>query len=128
MVKGDGDSADRHDRFYDEYLSVMDLTREFYLQTLEEVFIKHSLAKGEFVHRGEPVDLASIRKTGLMTIEGELDDITGIGQTKAAHNLCSNLPKTKKLHFEQKGVGHYGVFNGSRFRSSIAPAIVSFLK
>lgn len=128
MVKGDGDSADKHDRFYDEYLSVMDLTSEFYLQTIEEVFIKHSLATGKMMHRGKPVRLASIRKTGLMTVEGELDDITGIGQTRAAHDLCTNLPKAKKHHFEQKGVGHYGVFNGSRFRSSIAPEIVKFLK
>ena len=126
MVKGDGDNADRHDRFYDEYLSVMDLTKEFYLQTIAEVFIEHSLARGTFVHRGELVDPGLIEKTALMTVEGELDDITGLGQTEAAHGLCKNIPDDKKNHFVQKGVGHYGVFNGRRFKSEIAPAITKF--
>jgi len=126
MVKGDGDSADKHDRFYDEYLSVMDLTKEFYLQTIEENFIKHSLARGKFMHRGELVDPGAIQKTAIMTVEGELDDITGLGQTQAAHGLCKNVPENKKRHYVQKGVGHYGVFNGRRFRNEIAPAIANF--
>jgi len=127
MVKGDGDNAEKHDRFYDEYLSVMDLSKEFYLQTIQEVFIKHSLAQGQFMHRGERVEPAAIKNTGLMTVEGELDDITGLGQTEAAHDLCKNLADTKKVHFIQKGVGHYGVFNGRRFKSEIAPAITRFM-
>ncbi|HFC05674.1 MAG TPA: polyhydroxyalkanoate depolymerase [Rhizobiales bacterium] len=128
MVKGDGDSADRHDRFYDEYLAVMDLDKAFYLQTVEEVFIKHSLARGTFTVRGEPVDPAAIKNIGLMTVEGELDDITGLGQTEAAHGLCKNIPDSKRVHFVQKGVGHYGVFNGRRFKSEIAPAITRFMQ
>ena len=127
MVKGDGESADKHDRFYDEYLSVMDLSKEFYLQTIEENFIKHSLARGTFMHRDELVDPAAIQNTSLMTIEGELDDITGLGQTEAAHGLCKNIPDNQKIHLVQKGVGHYGVFNGRKFRSEIAPAITSFM-
>ncbi len=127
MVKGDGDSADKHDRFYDEYLSVMDLTKEFYLQTIDENFIKHSLARGTFMHRGELVDPGAIKKTAIMTVEGELDDITGLGQTEAAHDLCKNVPNNKKHHYVQKGVGHYGVFNGRRFRKEIAPAITRFM-
>ena len=128
LVKGDDDSASRHDRFYDEYLSVMDLTAEFYLQTVDEVFIRHSLPKGEFFHRGERVDPGTITKTALMTVEGELDDITGIGQTRAAHDICTGLAADKKNHYMQKGVGHYGVFNGRKFRRFIAPELASFMR
>ncbi len=128
MVKGDGDSAEKHDRFYDEYLSVMDLSKEFYLQTIEENFIKHSLARGQFMHRGELVEPAAVEKTAIMTVEGELDDITGLGQTEAAHDLCKNVPDGKKVHFVQKGVGHYGIFNGRRFKSEIAPALTRFMQ
>jgi len=127
MVKGDGDSTDKHERFYDEYLSVMDLSKEFYLQTIKENFINHSLARGTLMHRGELVDPGAIKSTALMTVEGELDDITGPGQTEAAHGLCKNIPGSKKVHFVQKGVGHYGVFNGRRFRTEIAPAITGFM-
>ncbi len=128
MVKGDGDSSEKHDTFYDEYLSVMDLTKEFYLQTVEEVFIKHSLANGVFEHHGKVVDPSVIKSTALMTVEGELDDITGLGQTEAAHGLCSNIPDKNKAHYIQKGVGHYGIFNGRRFRENIAPAIGKFMR
>ena len=128
LVKGDGESSEKHDTFYDEYLSVMDLTKEFYLQTVEEVFIKHSLAKGTFEHHGKIVDPSTIKTTSLMTVEGELDDITGLGQTQAAHELCSNIPDKNKTHYIQKGVGHYGIFNGRRFRENIAPAIGKFMK
>lgn len=126
LVKGDGDSAEKHRTFYDEYNAVMDLTAEFYLQTVEEVFIKHSLPKGEITHRGTRIDASKIRRTALMTIEGENDDISGLGQTEAAHRLCSSIPDDKRVHYVQKDVGHYGVFNGSRFRSEIAPRIVDF--
>jgi poly(3-hydroxybutyrate) depolymerase len=127
LVRGDGDSAERQADFYDEYLAVMDLTAEFYLQTVDTVFVKHSLPKGTMQHRGELVDLKAIRRCALMTVEGENDDISGVGQTKATHDLCVNLSKEKQLYHLQKEVGHYGVFNGSRFRKEIAPAIKGFM-
>lgn len=126
LVEGDGDSADKHTDFYDEYMAVMDLTSEFYLQTVDAVFIKHSLPKGEFTYRGHLVDTTAIHRVALMTIEGENDDISGVGQTEAAHTLCSNLPENMRAHYMQPKVGHYGVFNGSRFRSEIAPRIRDF--
>ncbi|MEJ8572446.1 polyhydroxyalkanoate depolymerase [Microbaculum marinum] len=128
LVDGDGDSAEKHREFYDEYLAVMDLTAEFYLQTVETVFIEHALPKGEMVHRGQPVDCSAIRNVALMTVEGEKDDISGLGQTKAAHRLCTSLPDEKRVHYMQPRVGHYGVFNGSRFRSEIAPRIADFIR
>ncbi|MFN4229316.1 polyhydroxyalkanoate depolymerase [Parvibaculum sp.] len=127
MVEGDGDSAEKHREFYDEYLSVMDMTAEFYLQTVDEVFVKHSLPKGEFTHRGRTVRPEAITRTALMTVEGEKDDISGVGQTKAAHKLCKSLPDAMKTHWEQPGVGHYGVFNGSRWKSEIAPRVREFM-
>ena len=127
LVDGDGDSAGKHREFYDEYMSVMDLTAEFYLQTVEKVFCNHDLPKGTLTHRNKLVDPSRITQTALMTIEGERDDISGVGQTEAAHDLCSNLAPNKKLHHLQPGVGHYGVFNGSRFRKEIVPRIVTFV-
>lgn len=127
LVAGDGDMAEKHREFYDEYLAVMDLTAEFYLQTVDTVFVKHALPKGEMMHRDKPVDLKAIRRVALMTVEGEKDDISGVGQTQAAHDLCVNIPADKRVHYMQKGVGHYGVFNGSRFRSEIAPRISDFM-
>ncbi|MEF2550284.1 polyhydroxyalkanoate depolymerase [Aurantimonas sp. A2-1-M11] len=126
LVKDDGDSADKHREFYDEYNAVMDLTAEFYLQTVDEVFIKHSLPKGEMMHRGKRIDLTKIRRTALLTVEGENDDISGVGQTEAAQHLCVNIPDDKRIHYVQPKVGHYGVFNGSRFRAEICPRIVDF--
>ncbi|MFO0993742.1 MAG: polyhydroxyalkanoate depolymerase [Hyphomicrobiales bacterium] len=128
LVRGDGDSAEKHREFYDEYLSVMDLTAEFYLQTVEKVFIRHDLPKGTFTHRGVPVNPKAITKTALMTVEGEKDDISGVGQTQAAHDLAVNIPPEKKRHHLQLGVGHYGVFNGGRFRSDIVPRLVDFIR
>ncbi|HYH69876.1 MAG TPA: polyhydroxyalkanoate depolymerase [Methyloceanibacter sp.] len=127
LIKGDGDSAEKHREFYDEFLAVMDLTEEFYLQTIESVFIEHRLPKGEMIHRNRRVDPSKIRRVALMTVEGEKDDITGLGQTFAAHNLCANLPETMRAHHEQAGAGHYGVFNGRRFRTEIAPKIKDFM-
>jgi poly(3-hydroxybutyrate) depolymerase len=127
LVAGDGDSAEKHRDFYDEYLAVMDLTAEYYMQTVETVFVRHAMPKGEMKHRGRPVDLTAIRNCGLMTIEGENDDISGVGQTQAAIDLCVNIPEAKKQHHLQLGVGHYGVFNGSRFRKEIAPRIRAFI-
>jgi len=127
LVDGDGDSAEKHREFYDEYLSVMDLTAEFYLQTVETAFLKHSLPKGEMTHRDEPVDTSAIRSIALFTVEGENDDISGVGQTEAAHKICANIPADMRAHYVQPKVGHYGVFNGSRFRSEIAPRISDFI-
>ncbi len=128
LIKGDGDSAEAHRKFYDEYLSVMDLTAEFYLQTIRDVFQKHALAKGEMHHRGRLIETAAIHKTALMTVEGEKDDISGIGQTQAAHDLCVNIPESRQADYVQPGVGHYGVFNGSRFRREIQPRIRDFMR
>jgi poly(3-hydroxybutyrate) depolymerase len=128
LVQGDGDGAEKHREFYDEYLSVMDLTAEFYLQTVEKVFIDHALPKGEFTHRDRLVDPGAITDVALMTVEGERDDISGLGQTKAAHRLCANLPDGMKQHYMQPRVGHYGVFNGSRFDAEIAPRIRDFIR
>lgn len=128
LIIGDGDSAEKHRDFYDEYLAVMDLTAEFYLATVKAVFIDHALPEGAFSYRGRLVDCARITQTALMTIEGEKDDITGTGQTEAAHALCSGLSSDMKIHYEQPDVGHYGVFNGSRFRSEIAPRISDFMR
>lgn len=127
LVKDDGDSAEKHRDFYDEYLAVMDLTAEFYLQTVETVFIDHHLPRGTMTHRGEQVDPGAIRNVAMLTVEGENDDITGGGQTEAAHDLCVNLPDSMKQHYTQPAVGHYGVFNGSRFRNNIVPRIVDFM-
>lgn len=128
LVEGDGDNAEKHREFYDEYLAVMDLTAEFYLQTVETVFIEHSLPEGKMEHNGRLVDCSKITRTALLTVEGEKDDITGRGQTKAAHDLCSNLSYAMKVHYEQPNVGHYGVFNGSRWRSEIAPRVMDFIR
>ncbi|QUS38274.1 polyhydroxyalkanoate depolymerase [Tardiphaga alba] len=126
LVKGDGDLVDKHRDFYDEYLAVMDLTAEYYLQTVDTVFVKHALPKGEMVHRGKPVDPSKVVNVALMTVEGENDDISGLGQTEATHTLCSSIPDDRRVHYVQPGVGHYGVFNGSRFKSEIVPRICDF--
>ncbi|CAX17060.1 polyhydroxybutanoate depolymerase (plasmid) [Methylorubrum extorquens DM4] len=128
LVQGDGDSAAKHREFYDEYLAVMDLTAEYYLQTVERVFIEHQLPRGVMRHRGAPVDLTAIRRCALMAIEGEKDDITGIGQTRAALDLTTSLPAEKKAYHLQMGAGHYGIFNGSRFRAEIVPKIAAFIE
>jgi poly(3-hydroxybutyrate) depolymerase len=128
LIEGDGDSVQKHREFYDEYLAVMDLSAEYYLQTVDTVFVKHLLPKGQMTHRGNSVDLKAIERVALMTVEGEKDDISGLGQTRAAHDLCSSLPADRKVHYEQKGVGHYGVFNGSRFRAEIVPRVSDFMR
>jgi poly(3-hydroxybutyrate) depolymerase len=127
LVKNDGE-PEKHRDFYDEYLAVMDLTAEFYLQTVDQVFIKHALPKGELVHRGKLVDPKAIRNVALLTVEGENDDISGVGQTHAAQTICTNIPDSMRMHYLQPDVGHYGVFNGSRFRKEIAPRIVNFVR
>jgi poly(3-hydroxybutyrate) depolymerase len=127
LVRGDGDSAQKHKEFYDEYLAVMDLAAEYYLQTVEVVFVRHDLPEGRMTHRGRPVDPGQIKRVGLLTVEGEHDDISGVGQTEAAHRLCVNIPADHQAHWLQPDVGHYGVFNGSRFRAEIAPRIADFV-
>jgi poly(3-hydroxybutyrate) depolymerase len=128
LVKGDGDSAAQHREFYDEYLAVLDMTAEFYLETVRQVFQEQALAKGTFRHRGELVQPDAITKTALMTVEGEKDDISGIGQTQAAHDLCTHIPASKRADYIQPGVGHYGVFNGTRWRTEIQPRIRDFIR
>jgi poly(3-hydroxybutyrate) depolymerase len=128
LMRGDGDSADKHLEFYDEYLSVLDLTEEFYLQTIDKVFQRYLLPKGELEHRGRLVRPGLIKDVGLLTVEGENDDISGIGQTQAAHGLCSGLTGELKEDYVQPLVGHYGVFNGRRFREGIYPRIRAFIR
>ncbi len=127
LVTGDGESADASKRFYEEYRSVCDLTAEFYLQTIEHVFQRHSLPKGEFVHRGKPIDLGAITDTAILAIEGENDDISGIGQTRAALKLATGLDESRKHYLLAPDVGHYGIFNGSKWRTRIAPVVEEFI-
>ncbi|MFC6198618.1 polyhydroxyalkanoate depolymerase [Ponticaulis profundi] len=127
LVGDDGDSAQKHREFYDEYLSVLDLSAEFYLDTIKRVFQEHHLPLGKFYHHGRLVKPSEVRTTALMTVEGENDDISGIGQTQAAHELCSSLPESMRTDYIQPGVGHYGVFNGSRFCNEIVPRVVEFI-
>lgn len=127
LVENDGESIEKHLEFYDEYLSVLDLTEEFYLQTIDLVFQKFALPKGELTHRGRKVDTKAITDIALMTVEGEKDDISGVGQTQAAHGMCPNIPDAMKELYVQKGAGHYGVFNGRRFRDEIYPRIRDFI-
>ncbi|HZC15948.1 MAG TPA: polyhydroxyalkanoate depolymerase [Caulobacteraceae bacterium] len=128
LVKGDGDSADKHLEFYDEYLSVLDLTEEFYLQTVEIVFQKYLLPIGELMHDGRLVRPELITDIGIMTVEGEFDDISGIGQTQAAHGLTPGVSEAMHEDYVQPRVGHYGVFNGRRFREGIYPRVRDFIR
>lgn len=128
MVRGDGDSAEKHREFYDEYLAVMDLPAEYYLNTIQKVFIEHQLPEGKFQYRDRLVKPALIEHTALMTIEGEKDDITGIGQTEAAHRLCAGLSDDMRIHHVAPKVGHYGVFNGRRWREEIYPHVRDFIR
>jgi poly(3-hydroxybutyrate) depolymerase len=127
LVKGDGDSADQHRRFYDEYNAVMDLPAEYYLETVERVFHEHSLPRGRLEVRGERVRPQAIKTSALFTVEGALDDISGPGQTKAAHGLCKGIPAARKRHYLAPGVGHYGIFSGRKFREMIYPRIRDFI-
>lgn len=128
LVKGDGDNAQKHRSFYEEYLSVMDLTEEFYMQTIVDVFQEFKLPRGLLMHRGEKVQPEKVTRVALMTVEGEHDDISGIGQTQAAHDLCSAIPASMRLDYVQPGVGHYGVFNGRRFSTEIYPRMREFIR
>jgi poly(3-hydroxybutyrate) depolymerase len=127
LVTGDDESADSTKAFYDEYRAVCDMTAEFYLQTIDTVFQRHLLPKGEMTHRGVPVDPSKIGKVALLAVEGERDDISGLGQTKAALDLATGLPAAKKRYLMVKGVGHYGIFNGRKWREQIAPVVEQFM-
>jgi len=128
LVVGDEESAHATQKFYDEYRSVCDMTAEFYLQTVDVVFQQHLLPKGEMLHRGRLVRPDAIRDTALLAIEGERDDISGIGQTKAALDIATKLPNAKKEYFLAKEVGHYGIFNGRKWREKIAPVVERFIE
>jgi poly(3-hydroxybutyrate) depolymerase len=127
LVDGDGEGADATKAFYEEYRSVCDMTEEFYLQTIDVVFQRHLLPKGEMMHRGKRVDPAAITDIGLLAIEGERDDISGIGQTRAALDISTRLPKAHKRYHLAEGVGHYGIFNGSKWRERIAPVVEDWI-
>ena len=128
LIRGDGESAEAHRRFYDEYNAVLDMPAEYYLDTIKVVFQEFQLPLGKWSVRGQPVRPEAIRKTALFTIEGELDDISGNGQTEAAQTLCRNIPSDRRRHLLARGVGHYGIFSGRKFRESIYPQIRGFLE
>ena len=128
LIEGDEGSADRIKTFYDEYRSVCDMTAEFYLQTVDTVFQRHLLPLGEMTHRGHRVDPTKITDVALLAIEGERDDISGIGQTEAALEIATNLSADKKKYHLAKGAGHYGIFNGSKWRENIAPVVEDFIR
>ncbi|MDF2604273.1 polyhydroxyalkanoate depolymerase [Sphingomonas sp.] len=127
LVRGDGESADATKEFYDEYRSVCDMTAEYYLQTIDQVFQAHALPRGVMTHRGRAVDPAAITDIGILAIEGERDDISGLGQTRAALTIATSLPADKKRYFVAEGVGHYGIFNGSKWRDRIAPVVEEWI-
>ncbi len=127
LVQGDDEGAEATMKFYEEYRSVCDMTAEFYLQTIDLVFQAHALPKGEMMHRGRKVDPAAIKDVGILAIEGEKDDISGIGQTKAALTIATSLPEALKQYHLAEGVGHYGIFNGSKWRNRIAPVLEQWM-
>lgn len=128
LIRGDGESAEAHRQFYDEYNAVLDMPAEYYLDTVKAVFQEFQLPKGRMTVRGVPVKPEAIRRTALFTIEGELDDISGNGQTEAAHTLCRNIPSERRRHLLAKGVGHYGIFSGRKFRELVYPQIRGFIR
>jgi poly(3-hydroxybutyrate) depolymerase len=128
IVSGDQEDSDRYRAFYDEYLAVLDIPAEFYLETIERVFKDNALANGTMTYQGKPVDLTAIKNTALLTVEGADDDICGIGQTEAAQDMCSNIPKSMRKHHLQEGAGHYGIFSGSKFRKQVRPVVTEFIR
>ncbi len=128
LVKGDLDDADSHRRFYDEYNAVLDMPAKYYLDTINTVFQEFLLPRGKWKVKGERVDPAAIRKTALMSIEGELDDISGLGQTEAAQDLCTGIPKAHRKHLLVEGAGHYGIFSGRRWREKVYPQVRDFIR
>ena len=127
IAKGEKEKAEVIKTFYDEYFAVMDLPAEFYIETVRDVFQEHLLPQGKLMHRGRPVDPAAIRRIGLMTVEGEKDDICSIGQTLAAQDLCTGVRAYRRVHHMQAGVGHYGVFSGRKWNTEIYPLLRDFV-
>jgi poly(3-hydroxybutyrate) depolymerase len=127
LVRGDDSSADFHRDFYDEYNAVLDMPAEYYLDTIKTVFQDFALVNGTWEVAGEMVRPEDIRSTALLTIEGELDDISGAGQTRAAHDLCTGIPKTRQFHYDAVGAGHYGIFSGRRWREKVYPQVRDFI-
>ncbi|HEX3947499.1 MAG TPA: polyhydroxyalkanoate depolymerase, partial [Acidimicrobiales bacterium] len=127
LVRGDYEEAAGIKDFYDEYFAVLDMPAEFYLDTIDRVFQRELLAQGQMTWRGQAVEPAAIRRTALLTVEGEKDDVCGVGQTMAAQQLCSGIKPAKKRHHLQAGVGHYGVFSGSRWQTQIYPIVRNFV-
>ena len=128
LFEGKLTPADAHERFYDEYFSVMDLTADFYLQTIQQVFQEHRLADGTMTWRGERVAPEAIVRTALLTVEGERDDISAPGQTYAARALCASVPPERKAHHLQAGAGHYALFNGRRWQQEVLPRFAAFVR
>ncbi len=127
LIRGDGDSAESHRRFYDEYNAVLDMPAEYYLETIKTVFQDFALVNGSWVVAGEPVRPQDITASALLTIEGELDDISGAGQTEAAHGLCTGVPQERRQHYTAEGAGHYGIFSGRRWREKVYPVVRDFI-
>jgi len=127
LVRGDDDSADSHRQFYDEYNAVLDMPAEYYLDTIKVVFQDFALVKGTWRVKGELVRPQDIKTTALLTVEGELDDISGAGQTRAAHDLCTGAPKSRQFHYDALGAGHYGIFSGRRWREHVHPVVSQFI-
>jgi poly(3-hydroxybutyrate) depolymerase len=128
LRRGDLEDADAHRKFYDEYNAVLDLPAQFYLDTIEKVFQQFLLPRGLWNVAGERVDPAAIKRSALLTIEGELDDISGLGQTQAAHDLCSSIPARRREHKVIEGAGHYGIFSGRRWRETVYPQVRDFIR
>jgi poly(3-hydroxybutyrate) depolymerase len=128
LIRGDDDSADSHREFYDEYNAVLDMPAEYYLETIRTVFQDFSLVNGTWEVDGKFVRPQDIQTTSLLTVEGELDDISGAGQTRAAHDLCSGIPKDRQFHYDVIGAGHYGIFSGRRWREKVYPEIKAFIR
>jgi poly(3-hydroxybutyrate) depolymerase len=127
LIRGDDDSVESHRVFYDEYNAVLDLPAEYYLDTIRVVFQEFALVNGTWVIKGQPVRPQDITNSALLTIEGELDDISGTGQTKAAHELCTGIPQDRRFHYDAEGAGHYGIFSGKRWREKIYPNVRDFI-
>ena len=127
LIRGDDSNADNHRQFYDEYNAVLDMPAEYYLDTIKTVFQDFALVNGTWVVNGEPVRPQDIKATALLTIEGELDDISGAGQTRAAHDLCAGIPRDRAFHYDAVGAGHYGIFSGRRWREAVYPQVRDFI-
>ena len=128
LVNGEQEDADRFRAFYDEYMAVLDMPAEFYLETIERIFKNNEIANGTITYLGKPVDFDAITNTPLLTVEGANDDICGLGQTEAAHTICQNIPQDMRKHHVQDGAGHYGIFSGSMYRKNIRPIVTEFIK